>query len=188
MIKEARYFTVKQFNKIAYEAAHAIVKYCKFVKKLDKQFKKQIMITVSNVNNCSACSHVHTRSLLKSGMSDEEFKPLFAGSFDKLSEDVSLALVFAQHYADETGNYDKEAFKKITDYYGNDKAYGIMATIKIIMFGNNNGIALTNLFNRLRFKRNKNSKFLTELYNGLFAYILLPILIIVNLFTRKKTY
>lgn len=96
--------------------------------------------------------------------------------------------MFAQHYAFQVGKYDQDVFDKIIDYYGKEKAYGIMATIKIIMFGNTNGIALTNLVNRLRFKRNKNSKFFTELYNGFIGYLLLPILIIVNLFVKKKIY
>ena len=188
MNQEARYFTIKQFNKITFEAAHAIVKYKKFMKKIDKPFKKQIMLTVSGVNKCSICSHVHTKGLIKSGASDEDLKVLFEGDFENLSKDAALALVFAQHYADETGNYDPEAFEKIIEYYGKDKAYGIMATIKMIMFGNNNGIALTNFFNRFKFKRNKKSKLITELYNGFFAYILLPVFLFVNIFVKKKSY
>ncbi len=188
MKQEPRFFTIKEFNNITYEAAHAIVKYRKYMKKVDKAFRKQIMLAVSSVNNFGICSHVHTKSLIKSGATDEELKILFEGTFENLEKEASLALVFAQHYADETGKYDQEAFDRIIDYYGKEKAYGIMATIKIIMFGNNNGIALTNFFNRLRFKKNKNSKLLTELYNGFFAYLILPIFLFVNLFTKKKTY
>lgn len=188
MIKEPRYFTIKQFNRIIFDAAHAIVKYHKKMKLLNPVFKKQIMLTVSNVNNCNACSYVHSKALIKSGATNEELKPLIEGEFESLDDDVALALVFAQHYADQVGQYDPETFENIINYYGLEKAYGIMATIKVIMFGNTNGIALTNLFSRFKFKRNKKSKLGTELYNGLFAYLLLPVLIIINIFIKKKKY
>lgn len=188
MSNDPKYFTVKQFNRILYGATHAMVKYRKAMRHVDKEFQKQIMLAVSSVNNCRICSYVHTKALIRSGASDEELKSLYEGDFENLSAENSLALVFAQYYADQMGEYSKEDFDKLIEHYGKDKANGIMATIKIIMFGNNNGIALTNLVNRLRFKRNKNSKFLTELYNGLFAYVLLPLFLIVNLFSKRKVY
>lgn len=185
MEKEARYFSIKQFNKIAFSAAHVIVKYRKSLKLIDPYFRSQIMLAVSSVNSCRICSHLHTKIFLKSGATNEELEAVLEGNYD---EKTAIALLFAQHYADEIGNYDKETFVKVIEYYGKAKAYGIMAAIKIIMFGNTNGIALTNLVNRLRFKRAKNSKFLTEVYNGLIAYILLPIFIFVNLFRKKECY
>jgi len=188
MSTEARYFTVKQFNRITYGAAHVIVKYRKYMRLIDKVFRSQIMVAVSSVNKCRVCSYVHTKGLIKSGISNEELKDILDGSFENLTEEISLALIFAQHYADQVGKYDQEAFNKIIDYYGKEYAYGIMTTIKIIMFGNTNGIALTNLSNRLRFKKVKNAKFLTDLYNGFAGYVLLPFFIIINLFTKKKTF
>lgn len=188
MNQEPRYFSIREFNSIVNGASHAIVKYRKYMKKIDKPFRKQIMLAVSGVNKCSICSHVHTKSLIKSGLTDDELKVILDGSFENLEKEYSLALMFSQHYAFQVGKYDQEAFDKVVDYYGKEKTYGIMATIKIIMFGNTNGIALTNIVNRLKFKRNKNSKFFTDLYNGFAGYLLMPILMIVNLFVRKKTY
>lgn len=188
MEKEPRYFTIKQFNRISFEAAHAIVKYRKAMRLLDKSFRKHIMLTVSGVNSCKACSHVHAKGLIKEGVDVKVTDALVNGEFSGFSEDITIALLFAKHYADVGGFYESETFAKIVEYYGQDKANGIMATIKIIMFGNTNGIALTNLVNRLRFKRNKNSKFFPELYNGLFAYFLLPLFLLINIFTKKKKY
>ena len=188
MNQEPRYFTVKQFNRIAFDAAHAIVKYRKYMKLVDKKFRKQIMLAVSGVNKCSICTYVHTKALLKSGVSEEELETLYFGKFDALENDVAVALLFAEHYADESGKYDPEAFAKVVEHYGKNKAYGIMATIKMIMFGNTNGIALGNLGARFKCKKNKNSKFFTDLYNGIFAYFLLPWFFVVNLFKKKKIY
>lgn len=188
MKQEPRFFSAKQFNRIAFDAAHAIAKYSKFMRLVDKTFQKQIMLAVSGVNKCSICSYVHTKSLLKSGASNEELKMLYEGKFENLDENITFALVFSEHYADQGGNYDQEAFEKVIEYYGKNKAYGIMATIKMIMFGNTNGIALGNLGARFKFKKNKNSKFFTDLYNGPFAYILLPLFLLINLFTKKRIY
>lgn len=184
MEKPPRYFTIKQFTRIVFEMTHAVVKYSKYMRLVDKVFNTEIMLAVSGVNKCAICSHVHTKTLLKKGARASDLEDLYA----HVSEEKRLALAFAEHYADETGNYAPEAFNQLVIYYGHDQAYGIMAVIKMIMFGNANGIALTNLGNRLRFKRNKESRFLTELYNGPFAYLLMLILFIVNIFTKRKVY
>lgn len=186
MSTETRFFSIKEFNKIVYKASYVIAKQRKYFRLVDKTFRSQIMATVSAVNSCPICSYVHTKSLIKSGTSNEELKVLLEGDFTDLNEEVSLALVFAQHYADEKGNYDEETFLRVIEFYGKDLAYGIMATIKMIMFGNSNGIALTNLVNRLRFRKPKNAKFFTDLYNGFVGYLLLPILIIFSFFKRSK--
>lgn len=185
MKKEPRYFTPKQFNKIAFEASHAIVKYRKYMKLIDKQFRSQIMLAVSQVNSCGICSYLHTKNYLKSGATDEELEFLLVGDYNK---EEALALLFAQHYAETLGDYDKETLDKVVDHYDKDKTLGILASIKIIMFGNTNGIAITNLGKRLTFRRVKNSKFLTELYNGLLAYLIFPIFLIINLFKKRKPY
>lgn len=184
MERKPRYFTIKQFTRIVFEMTHAVVKYRKYMRLVDKVFNTEIMLAVSGVNACAICSHVHTKALLKEGASATDLADLYG----HVSQEKRLALAFAEHYADEGGNYDREAFQELIRAYGHDLAYGIMVVIKMIMFGNANGIALTNLGNRLRLKRNKESKFFTELYNGPFAYLLLLILLIVNLFTKRKIY
>lgn len=188
MNQEPKFYSAKQFTRIVFDATHAIVKYGKYMRLIDKTFQKQIMMAVTGVNKCAICSYVHTKALLKSGASEEELQMLYEGKFENLEGDVAFALLFAEHYADQSGQYDPEAFQKVVEHYGKDKAYGIMATIKMIMFGNTNGIALGNLGVRFKFKKNKNSKFFTDLYNGLVAYLLLPLFLIVNLFTKKRVY
>ena len=37
--------------------------------------------------------------------------------------------------------YDEEAFQNFEDYYGQDYARGVLASIKMIMFRNMNGLA-----------------------------------------------
>lgn len=186
MQKEPRYFTIKQFNRITFRAAHALVKLRKERKMLPKSLQKQIMLAVSEVNSCRVCSYVHTKSLLKEGATQEELDLLFKDNFSNLTAKEAHALLFAEHYADTLGKYDTETITVLRRYYTAQEVAGIIATIRIIMFGNANGINLTNFVNRFRFKRNKNSKLGTELYNGFFAYILFPLFLLINIFVPKR--
>ncbi len=188
MKKDNRFFSVKQATSILFDATYMMAKYGKFLKKISKKFRSNIMLAVTNVNGCRYCSYYHTQELIKEGATTEEMQALMDGSFKDIEAHETLALVFAQHYADADGNYDKDAFKKVVEYYGKDTAYGIMATIKLIMFGNMNGISIGNLVDRIKFKKPSNSKFFTDLYNGLFAYVLLFIFLIINLFRKRKEF
>ena len=186
MKKEPRYFTVSEFNRITANMAYALLKFRKERRLLSKALEKQIMLAVSEVNSCRICSYVHTQALLKEGASEEELASLLSGTITSLNKEHHTAILFAEHYADTTGNYDQDTFAALVRDYGYEKAVGIVATIEIIMFGNANGIAFTNLANRLRFRRNKNSKLLTELYTGPFAYLFLPFCLIITVFRKKK--
>lgn len=186
-LHEQRYFTPKQFTEAMYEAAYMIAKY-KELRTIDKKFRSNIMMAVTNVNGCRVCSYYHTSELLKAGASEDELKFILESAYHDVENEDTVALMFAEHYADTLGNYDKEAFKRVVDVYGKEKAYGIMAAIKVIMFGNMNGISLGNLWDRIRFKKTNNAKFFTDLYNGLFSFIFMPLFVFLNLFRKRKEF
>lgn len=186
-----KYFSVKKSTAIIYDAAFMIARYSKSLSSLDPNFRTKIMLAVTDVNGCRICNAYHSKEL-KKGHTENSKKPdikFDTNTFLKPKEDRdTLALSFATHYALMEGRYDCSLFHKLIDYYGNKEAYGIMASIKMITFGNVNGIALGNIANRLRFRKVENANVLTDLYNGLIAYVLLPMFIIVNLFRRRKSF
>ncbi|MGE4321161.1 MAG: carboxymuconolactone decarboxylase family protein [Acholeplasmataceae bacterium] len=186
--QDQKYFKVKTFNHTLFDAMYMMAKYRKEMKSISKIFRSNIMMAVTNVNGCRLCSYYHTSELIKSGVPQEELNAVLLDDYNQLDSEQTMALVFAQHYADVDGAYDKDAFEKLKDFYGYEKAIGILASIKVIMFGNMNGISLGNIWDRLRFKKAYNAKILTDLFNGLFAYLLIPIYLFINLFRRKKTY
>ena len=186
--QDAKYFSIKTFNKTLFEMTYMIAKYLRELKLIDKKFRSTIMMAVTDVNGCSMCSYYHTKELINAGTSDEELKTILEGTYVDLETKESLALVFAEHYADVSGNYDKEAFKKVKEYYGEDFAYGILGTIKSIMFGNIYGIALGNIGKRFKFKKPKNSKFFTDLYIALAPFFLMFPFLIINLFRKRIQY
>lgn len=185
-LDEPRYFSPTQFNRILFDMAYMAVKYKKQLKLISKKFRSDIMLAVTWVNGCRVCSYYHTQVLLKEGVSEDEMKPLLEGTFGDFDTDETTALLFAQHYADTGGDYDGEAFDEVKRKYGEDKAFGILATVKMIMFGNVNGIALGNLWDRIRFRKVKQGKFFTDLYNAFSPVVLLPVFMGSNLFREKK--
>lgn len=184
---EPRYFSKRIFTKILFIAIYSILKYQKELKLINKKFKTNIMLSVTYVNGCAICSHHHAKELIKEGANEEELKIMLEGSYKELNNYETHALLFAEHYANTFGKFDSDAFIKIKDLYGNETAYGILATIKIIMFGNVYGISFGNIINRLKFRRVTNAKLLTDIYNTISVVILIPVFVIVNLF-RKKAY
>lgn len=185
-MKEQRYFSIHKYNITLWKASYVMAKFSKELKNMDKKFRSNIMMAVTNVNGCRACSYYHTSELLKAGATEEEMKYILDGAYDNIESEESIALLFAEHYADTFGHFDEEAFAKVKNEYGLEKSQSILASIKAIMFGNIFGISLGHMWDRMRFKKTKNANFFTDLYVILFTFILLPIFIIINLFRKKK--
>ena len=68
--------------------------------RLDEQFQNKILLAVTQVNGCRYCSYLHTKHALESGMSEEEITSLLAGEVGDINDEESVALIFAQHYAE----------------------------------------------------------------------------------------
>ncbi|MBN2877181.1 MAG: carboxymuconolactone decarboxylase family protein [Bacilli bacterium] len=183
---EPRYFSAKTFNHTILEATYMMVKHHKELGLINKKFRSNIMLAVTYVNGCKLCSYYHTNVLIKSGASEEELKSMLDGSFKELESNETKALLFAEHYADVNGLYDPETFDALIKYYGKEIAIGILASIKLIMFGNMNGISWGNLWQWIRFRKPPNAKFWNDLYIAISPVFLMPAGILINLFRKKK--
>lgn len=188
ILNEPRHFSIKTFNKTIWFASYMAVKYFKSFKKINKKFRSQIMMAVTNVNGCKACSYYHTSELIKAGSSEDEASLIKEGKYEFVDKKNSLALLFAQHYADKTGVYEQDNFDRLKIYYGVDKAHGILVAIAFIMVGNIYGISFGNMWDRMRFKKVQNANFFTDLYKLTFLLILFPIFTLINLFRRKRVF
>lgn len=154
--------------------------------KLDKQFQNKILLAVTQVNGCRYCSYLHTKHALESGMSEEEIKSLLAGEVGNIDNEESVALIFAQHYAETQANPDLKSVQRLFDIYGNEKANYIIATIQAIMAGNIHGISVDLLQSRLRGKADPDSSFSTEVSSALGILLFVPYLAIKKLFGLLK--
>ena len=84
------------------------------------------------------------------------------------------------------GKYSEETFDKLKANYGEFKAYGILAVIRMISFGNAYGINYGNFKDRFTKKgKVRNSKLSTELFVIISPIILFPLTALVNAFKKK---
>ncbi|MGD1822517.1 MAG: carboxymuconolactone decarboxylase family protein [Pleomorphochaeta sp.] len=179
-------FKFGDFVKVVDKGTYSMAKFRKERKLIDKNFESHIMLAVSQVNGCKMCSYLHTKHALESGSTEDEISQFLDGDLAAVNKDEAVALFFAQHYADSSSNYDIEAFKRVIETYGVEKAYGILATIRIIMGGNAHGITLGFFKDRFKGKRNKESNLLNEIAIIIGIVLVFPLTFIKNLFVRKE--
>ena len=153
---------------------------------LDEQFQNKILLAVTQVNGCRYCSYLHTKHALESGMSEEEIKALLAGEVGDISNDESVALLFAQHYAETQANPDPESVQRVFDTYGDEKANAIIGIIQGIMAGNIHGISIDLLQSRLRGKADPVSSFWTEFSTAFGIVLFVPYLALKKLWGSLK--
>lgn len=187
-MNESRIYGKREFVKIINKATYAIVKYKKYMKTISREFTTNLMLAVTEVNGCQLCSYFHTKHAIDSGINNDELQSLLSGSLENVKPDELQALMFAQHYASEKGNYSKETFQKIIKHYGKEEAYGILASITLISFGNGYGISYGNFKSRFTKKgKVENSSLINEVFIIVSPVIFFPITLLINLF-RKKQY
>jgi AhpD family alkylhydroperoxidase len=174
---KARIFTTKDFYKHLKIVVNNFSAIRKSIKSgnVSKAFSEKTMLAVTQVNGCRLCSYVHTKSAIDAGASEEDIKLLLNGELGELNTDESLALMFAQHYADTDGNPDKETYEKFVEHYGEQKAADILANIRVIMAANIHGIAIDALQSQVKGKKMNGSKLSNELGISLGILVLLPV-------------
>lgn len=148
---------------------------------LNKNFITRIMLAVTEVNGCEMCSYYHTSQALKNGMSEEDISSLLTGKLNNVPTNESVAIFFAQHYAQLKGKPTRSAWNRLKSTYGNEKAYAILAATRVIMFGNVSGIALGAFKNRLLGKPVSKSNLGYELAIILSTLVFIPGALLHNL-------
>ncbi|HZK33377.1 MAG TPA: carboxymuconolactone decarboxylase family protein [Tissierellaceae bacterium] len=132
------------------------------------------MLAVTEVNGCEVCSYAHTKAALETGMSNNEIQNMLSGINDDIPSNELSGIIFAQHYADSRGKPSKEALKRIIDVYGQSKAEGIVAVVRIIMMGNAYGIPWSSFINRFKGKPDERCSLIYELSIIVSTIIFLP--------------
>jgi len=142
-----------------------LIRTIKYKKKglISNSFEKRILLTVTEVNGCEMCSYGHSTDALKEGMPEKDIHEMLTGNLENVPQDESVALFFAQHYADNNGNPTEVAWERVIETYGKEKALAILAIIRTIMVGNTVGIALGAFINRIKGKSVKKSSLIYEL-------------------------
>ncbi|NLA75886.1 MAG: carboxymuconolactone decarboxylase family protein [Deltaproteobacteria bacterium] len=158
-------------------------------KLLSVKFRERIMLAVTEVNGCAACSYAHTRLALEEGMSPEEIEALLSGDRGYIPEEELVAILYAQHYTDNNGSSSKESWLRLVDEYSLDKAWVVLAVIRMITVGNIYGIAISAIIDRFKGKPSGKTSLFYELSLIISVLFYIPIVLVHAIFDnfRKKT-
>jgi AhpD family alkylhydroperoxidase len=110
---------------------------------VDRVAIERVMLAVTAVNDCAACSWAHTRMALREGMTPEEVSGLLAGSGELVPPDEAAGVAFAQHYADSRCRPDPAIYAVLEQLDGRDRARIVLAAAQVMMVGNLYGIPLS---------------------------------------------
>jgi AhpD family alkylhydroperoxidase len=108
-------------------------------KLISPAFREKLMLAVTAVNGCRYCSYFHARQALKTGITSQEINLLLAGEIADCSEYESVAMLYAQHWAETDAHPDPEAIGKLQEVYGPEKAEAIQLVLRMIRLGNLSG-------------------------------------------------
>ncbi|MEA1974649.1 MAG: carboxymuconolactone decarboxylase family protein [Bacillota bacterium] len=171
-------YSVREFYHIVDKAFMSIGAFRKGKKVgfLDKKFEERINLAVTEVNGCELCNVFHVGKAKKAGVSQMEITSLNLGGIGIQTTKEDIAIEFAKHYAENKGKPKRLEWEKLVKAYDIEKAESIMGAIRIIMFGNAQGIAAGAFLNRLKFKPVKNSNIFNELGIILSVVLFVPIL------------
>ncbi|WP_372736521.1 carboxymuconolactone decarboxylase family protein, partial [Nocardioides sp.] len=144
----------------------------------DKQFTERIMLAVTEVNGCELCSYAHARFALRAGLSATEVRALLGGNVEGIPDDQLPAIAFAQHYADSRGHPDTAAWQALVAGYGEREALGVLAAVRIMMWGNALGIPLSSLRSRMQGSPDPGSSLRYEVATLVGSTVLTPLALI----------
>ena len=108
-------------------------------------------------------------------MSNDEISSFLSGGVDFIKPEEAKAIMFAQHFADNRGYPEKEAYEAIIKEYGQEKAHIILSAVQLMIAGNMFGIPLSAYQSRRRGKPFKGSTLIYELGMMIGGILVLPI-------------
>lgn len=152
-------------------------------KKITRVFIEKIMTVTTAVNGCVYCTWFHAKQAIESGISEEEVRNMLNLQFQAdATEFETMALLYAQHFAETNRNPDPAMTKNLFDYYGEKTANQITLFIRMIFFGNLYGNTWEAVLSRFRGVPAPNSNIIFEfVYFLLNAPIMFPAMIFMKL-------
>ena len=182
-----RIFTLSTFAASARDLfAHLDELHCALTQHcISHAFSEKIMLAVTQVNGCRYCSYAHTRMALQAGVSEPELRDLLMGEFSHIPEHELVAVLFAQHYAEQADHYDATAWQRLQDTYGVEVASDILTHIRVITFANLYGNTFDALLERLQFHPVRGSHFFDEVIVLSAGATVVPIGLFLGMFARR---
>jgi AhpD family alkylhydroperoxidase len=147
-------------------------------KQISKAFAEKIMTVTTAVNGCTYCTWFHAKQALASGISEEEVKNMLNLQFQANASDYeTMALLYAQHFAETNRKPEDEMTRKFIDFYDKKTAGHLYLFIRLINFGNLYGNTWDAVLSRFNGQPAKKSNVFFELLFFLSSFwFMLPIM------------
>jgi AhpD family alkylhydroperoxidase len=194
-IMEKKFFKKTYSHRDFYNAlviAFRSIKYLRLDRKeklISPQFRERIMLAVTEVNGCEACSYAHTKFALEEGMNLEDISAILNGDTGNIPENEHVGIFFAQHYTDNNGKVSTKSWQRLVDEYGQDSSMVILAYIRMINVGNIYGMAVSAISDRFKGKPSGKTSLIYEISIILLVFLYIPVALVHSTFDniRKKT-
>jgi AhpD family alkylhydroperoxidase len=89
---------------------------------LPPALRERLMVAAAAVYGCRFCSWLHAREALRIGVDKEELARLVGGVMEGCPEEYSIAVLYAQHWAESDAHPDPEAVHRLEETYGIEEA------------------------------------------------------------------
>ena len=89
---------------------------------LPPALRERLMVAAAAVYGCRFCSWLHAREALRIGVDKEELTRLVGGVMEGCPEEYSIAVLYAQHWAESDAHPDPEAVRRLEETYGIEEA------------------------------------------------------------------
>ena len=89
---------------------------------LPPALRERLMVAAAAVYGCRFCSWLHAREALRIGVDKEELARLVGGVMEGCPEEYSIAVLYAQHWAESNAHPDPEAVRRLEETYGIEEA------------------------------------------------------------------
>jgi AhpD family alkylhydroperoxidase len=105
--------------------------------RIDPAFRERLMMAVTEVNGCRYCRSFHIGQAREAGISLEEINIYLLGTIpEDIPEDQKLAVCYAQHWAENDQQADKDYQQQVREWYGEDSFQSISMILRMIWMGN----------------------------------------------------
>jgi len=104
---------------------------------LSPALRERLMVAAAAVYGCRFCSWLHTREALRVGVDKEELARLVEGVMEGYPEEYSIAVLYAQHWAESNAHPAPETVHRLEETYGREKAKlvnVVLRPIRLILF------------------------------------------------------
>ena len=90
---------------------------------VSSELEAKLMLAVTGVNDCVYCSWYHARRALKTGLHGDSVARLLRCELGRdVTDEETVALLYAQRYAESGGMPGPDETRRLLDTYGNEAA------------------------------------------------------------------